>query len=118
MKKVSTYEAKAHLSQLTAEVKRTGKPITICRSKRPVVDIVPHRDVRDPLEQAPHLQGARFHGDAAIRRSSGRIFMSAISSLEIALLVKRNKLELPLTPEQFVTECLRHHGITRSRSIR
>jgi prevent-host-death family protein len=63
MKKVSTYEAKAHLSRLIAEVERTGKPVTICRSNRPVVDIVPHRGVRDPLEQAPHLQGARFHGD-------------------------------------------------------
>ncbi len=52
------------------------------------------------------------NGQAAIRQSSGRIFMSAISSLEIALLVKRNRLELPLTPEQFVAECLRHHGIT------
>ena len=63
MKNFSTYEAKAHLSRLIAEVERTGKPITICRSNRPVVDIVPHRCVRDPLEQAPHLQGARFHGD-------------------------------------------------------
>jgi prevent-host-death family protein len=63
MKNVSTYEAKAHLSRLIAEVERTGKPVTICRSNRPVVDIVPHRCVRDPLEQAPHLQGARFHGD-------------------------------------------------------
>jgi PIN domain nuclease of toxin-antitoxin system len=51
-------------------------------------------------------------GQAAIRRSAGRLFMSAISSLEIALLVKRSRLELPLPPEQFVTECLRHHGIT------
>ena len=63
MKNVSTYEAKASLSRLIAEVERTGKPVTICRNNQPVVDIVPHRDVRDPLEQSPHLQGARFRGD-------------------------------------------------------
>jgi prevent-host-death family protein len=63
MKNVSTYEAKAHLSRLIAEVERTGKTVTICRNNHPVVDIVPHRTSQDPLEQAPHLQGARFHGD-------------------------------------------------------
>jgi PIN domain nuclease of toxin-antitoxin system len=52
------------------------------------------------------------NGQAAIRRSAGRLFMSAISSLEIALLVKRNRLELPLPPEQFLAGWLRHHGIT------
>lgn len=46
-----------------------------------------------------------------IRQAAGRLFMSAISSLEIAILVKRNRLELPLPPEQFVAESLRHHGI-------
>ena len=63
MKNVSTYEAKAHLSRLIAEVERTGKPVTICRNNRPVVDIVPHRGSQDPLTPAPHLAGARFHGD-------------------------------------------------------
>mgnify|MGYP003339016685 CR=1 FL=1 len=51
-------------------------------------------------------------GRDAIRRSAGRLFVSAISSLEIALLVKRNRLELPLPPERFVAESLRHHGIS------
>lgn len=50
-------------------------------------------------------------GRALIRESAGRLFMSAISSLEIALLVKRSRLQLPLPPEQFVAESLRHHGI-------
>lgn len=63
MKTVSTYEAKAHLSRLISEVQRTGKPVTICRNNLPVVDLVPHRAANDPLEQAPHLRGARFHGD-------------------------------------------------------
>jgi len=34
-----------------------------CRNRRPVVDIVVHRDVRDPLKQASELKGAKFHGD-------------------------------------------------------
>ena len=38
--------------------------------------------------------------------------MSAISSMEIALLVKRGRLQLPLPTERFVVESLRHHGIT------
>jgi len=63
MTKVSTYEAKAHLSKLIAEVERTGKAVTICRNQRPVVDLVPHREIPDPLVQAPHLKGAVFHGD-------------------------------------------------------
>jgi PIN domain nuclease of toxin-antitoxin system len=50
-------------------------------------------------------------GKAAIREAAGRLFMSAISSLEIALLVKRNRLDLPLPAEQFVAESVRQHGI-------
>lgn len=50
-------------------------------------------------------------GRALIRESAGRLFMSAISSLEIALLVKRSRLQLPLPPEQFVAESMQHHGI-------
>jgi PIN domain nuclease of toxin-antitoxin system len=50
-------------------------------------------------------------GRAMIRESAGRLFMSAISSLEIALLVKRSRLQLPLPPEQFVAESMQHHGI-------
>lgn len=51
-------------------------------------------------------------GRALIRESAGRLFMSAISSLEIAILVKRSRLQLPVPPERFVAESIRHHGIT------
>jgi prevent-host-death family protein len=61
--KVSTYEAKAHLSRLLAEVERTGRPVTIYRSKKPVVDLVPHRMAGDPLRQDASLKGAVMKGD-------------------------------------------------------
>jgi prevent-host-death family protein len=60
---VSTYEAKAHLPRLLAEVLRTGEPVTICRHGKPVADLVPHREVADPLRQDAALKGAVFHGD-------------------------------------------------------
>lgn len=63
MTNVSTYEAKAHLSRLIAQVERTGQPVTICKNRRPVVDIVPHRVARDPLKQDPRLAGAVYRGD-------------------------------------------------------
>ena len=61
---VSVYEAKAHLSHLIAEVERTGAPVTICRNRKPVVDVVLHswKEI-DPLDQDPALQGALFHED-------------------------------------------------------
>jgi PIN domain nuclease of toxin-antitoxin system len=52
------------------------------------------------------------HGKSLLRQSAGRLFFSAISSLEIALLVKRGRLELPLPTATFVTESARQHGLT------
>lgn len=57
------YDAKARLSKLVLEVQETGRPLTICRNGKPVVDLVPHRAARDPLRQDPALRGARFRGD-------------------------------------------------------
>jgi len=39
------------------------------------------------------------------------LFVSAISALEIALLSKRQRLRLPVTPEIFVEQALEQHGI-------
>jgi PIN domain nuclease of toxin-antitoxin system len=50
-------------------------------------------------------------GKSLIREAAGRLFMSAISSLEIAILVKRGRLQLPMPPVEFVPACLHHHGI-------
>jgi len=60
---VSVYEAKAHLSKLIEMVLRTGRPITICRNRKPVVDLIAHRMARNPLKQDAALKGAVFQGD-------------------------------------------------------
>jgi antitoxin (DNA-binding transcriptional repressor) of toxin-antitoxin stability system len=62
-KAINIYEAKAHLSRLIAELQQTGRPITICRNRKPVADLVPHRKPGDPLKQDPLLKGAVFRGD-------------------------------------------------------
>jgi len=62
-KAINIYDAKAHFSRLIAELQKTGEPITICRNRKPVADLVPHRNPGDPLKQDPLLKGAVFRGD-------------------------------------------------------
>jgi PIN domain nuclease of toxin-antitoxin system len=50
-------------------------------------------------------------GKAAIRAAAGALCISSITGLEIALLVKRGRLELPLPPREFIERALRQHGI-------
>ncbi len=45
---VSTYEAKAHLSKLIAQVEATGEEIVIRRHNLPVAKLVPFRPVVEP----------------------------------------------------------------------
>ena len=45
---VSIYEAKTHLSQLIAEVERTGEEVVIRRHNQPVAKLVPFRPVLAP----------------------------------------------------------------------
>ncbi|MDA0323014.1 MAG: type II toxin-antitoxin system VapC family toxin [Verrucomicrobia bacterium] len=49
---------------------------------------------------------------AAIRSNAGELYLAAISGLEIGLLVKRGRLELPIVPEAFIERGMNHHGIT------
>jgi antitoxin (DNA-binding transcriptional repressor) of toxin-antitoxin stability system len=43
MKTVNVHDAKTGLSGLLAEIEKSGKRIVICRSGKPVADLVPHR---------------------------------------------------------------------------
>ena len=45
MSAVSIYEAKSHLSQLIAQVERTGEEVVIRRHNVPVAKLVPFRPV-------------------------------------------------------------------------
>jgi len=48
---------------------------------------------------------------ATILENADELFISSISALEIAILVKRNRLRLPVGPGEFVDRALRQHGI-------
>jgi len=50
-------------------------------------------------------------GKKRIRQAAGRLFISSITGLEIALLVKRGRLELPVQPLTFIDQSLHQHGI-------
>ena len=63
MKRVNLYEAKTHLSKLVAKVEEQGIPIVLCRSGRPVADLVPHVGKRPTLKADPSLKGGKFFGD-------------------------------------------------------
>lgn len=63
MKRVNLYEAKTHLSKLVSAVEESGEPIVLCRSGRPVADLVPHAGESPKLTPDPELAGATFVGD-------------------------------------------------------
>ncbi len=50
-------------------------------------------------------------GLAAIAEAGGQLYVSAISALESALLVKRGRLELPCPAAEFYRLALKQHGI-------
>ena len=60
---ISVYDAKSKLSQLLHFIEETGEPITICRNGKPIVDVVRHRETRNPLEQHAKLAGAHYLDD-------------------------------------------------------
>lgn len=47
----------------------------------------------------------------AIRGHAGRLYLSSISAVEIGILVKRERLLLPVPPAQFLEKALRQHGV-------
>jgi len=47
----------------------------------------------------------------AILQNADELYISSISALEIAILVKRNRLRLPVGAGEFVERALQQHGI-------
>ena len=52
-----------------------------------------------------------LHAQEVIRSSADALFLSGISGMEIALAVKRGRLELPTDAEAFVQRGVAQHGI-------
>ena len=48
---------------------------------------------------------------AAIRSHPSSLHISVVTAWEIALLVKRGRLILPVPPEAFLTRVIAHHGL-------
>lgn len=46
-----------------------------------------------------------------IERNPEALYVSVVTAWEIALLVKRGRLELPLPPGEFVSRAIRHHRL-------
>jgi antitoxin (DNA-binding transcriptional repressor) of toxin-antitoxin stability system len=55
MKTVSVHEAKTQLSALLADIERTGEGVIICRHRKPVANLVPHRR-RSRLDPHPVMR--------------------------------------------------------------
>jgi PIN domain nuclease of toxin-antitoxin system len=47
----------------------------------------------------------------AIKKDRGSLFISVVTSWEIALLYKKGRLLLPLPPSEFVEKALQHYGV-------
>lgn len=57
---VNTNQAKSQLSQLIARIEKGRETVRICRNGVPVADMVPIKDVVDPLRQHPELTGVEI----------------------------------------------------------
>lgn len=62
MRLVSVHEAKTQLSALLAEVESTGEEIVICRHRKPIANLVPHRK-RSRLDPHPVMRDVGINYD-------------------------------------------------------
>ena len=51
------------------------------------------------------------HSKKIITENSDRLYISSVSALEIALLVKRKRLVLPLDTSEYINKAIKRHGI-------
>lgn len=47
----------------------------------------------------------------ALRNNAGNLYISSISAFEIAIKTVKGKIELPLSPDEWFKEAVKHHGI-------
>ena len=60
---INIYDAKAHFSELIAQVESSNTSVIICRHNKPVAELIPRRAKCSPLKTDPNLAGAVFTGD-------------------------------------------------------
>ena len=60
---VGLAEAKTHFSQLTTEVVRTQRPVTVFKNNKPWVVIHPAREVRLPNGRTENIDPVTIAGD-------------------------------------------------------
>ena len=62
---VNTHEAKTRLSELLLKVEQKHETIVICRNGKPVAELSPMKQGRDPLKQNAKLKGIIFRENPA-----------------------------------------------------
>ena len=67
---VNTHEAKSKLSALLAAVEERGERIRICRNGKPIAELVPLPQIRDPLSPHPELSKVIIHEDPTLPLST------------------------------------------------
>lgn len=60
---VNTHEAKTQLSQLLNKVETKQEVVRICRNNHPIADLVPIKQVIDPLKQHDELKKVTLYYD-------------------------------------------------------
>ena len=60
---VNTHEAKTRLSSLLATVEEKREVILICRNGKPVAELRPLSEVKNPLRIHPELSQVEFYED-------------------------------------------------------
>lgn len=70
MQTINVHEAKTRLSKVLVQIEQNGESFVICRSGKPVADLVPHRKV-NRLKPDPFLSRLKVKTDLTRPVSDG-----------------------------------------------
>ena len=63
---VNTHEAKTKLSELLAKIETEHENVIICRNGKPIAELIPWKNLKDPLKQDNHLKDIIFKEDPSL----------------------------------------------------
>ena len=63
---INTHEAKTRLSELLARIETSQETVVICRSGKPVAQLIPWRKPVDPLVRDAELGEVAFYEDPGL----------------------------------------------------